>query len=99
MNTEGMSDLKRKMVEDKEAELKQINLEMHQAYQANIRKSEELLHRILLGVRAEEDLYSLFMKACEAIGLMCGDSIFLSQVQEFCRGNYLSQRPAGDEEP
>lgn len=93
MNTEGMSDLKRKMVEDKEEELKQINLEMNQEYQANIRKSEELLHAILLGVRAEENLYSLFMKACEAIGLMCGDGIFASQVKEFAEGKYLAQRP------
>ena len=90
---EQMSDLKRKMVEDKQEELREINLEMHREYQKNIRLSEELLHQIVIGVKNEENLYTLFMKAAEAIGYTTGDGIFYSQVRAYTEGKYLDIRP------
>ena len=92
-----MSELKRKMVEEKQEELKEINLEMYREYQKNIRLSEELLHEIVIGVKNEENLYTLFLKAAEAIGYMTGDGIFFSQVRDYSEGKYLSIRPGSNQ--
>lgn len=63
-------------------------LEAYRHYQDNIRKSEQLQSEILKGIKAGEDVYSLFLKAAKAISLMTSNSVFYSQIEDDTRSIY-----------
>ena len=58
------------------------SLEVYRTYQENIKTSSALQTQILKGLKAGEDVYSLFLKAAKAISLMTSNSIFYSQAEE-----------------
>ena len=57
-------------------------IEVYKKYQANTVKSAQLQSEILKGAKAGEDIYSLFLKAAEAISIMTGNPLFYSTLQE-----------------
>lgn len=63
-------------------------LEMYGTYQENIRRSEQIQSEILKGAKAGEDIYSLFLKAVEAISRMTSNKLFLSQIEADLRSIY-----------
>lgn len=67
---------------EREQENRKREQEIYRDYQANIRRSEQLQTEIFKGLKAGEDIYSLFLKAAEAIGAMTGNSGFLPQIAE-----------------
>ena len=77
---EGLQGLQRKADQNK-AE-KDRNLEVYRTYQENIKRSEQLQTDILKGARAGEDIYSLFLKAVQAISCMTSNNAFYSQIEE-----------------
>ena len=76
---EGLGALQRKADQNK-AEIDR-NLEVYKTYQENIKKSSQLQTDILKGLKAGEDVYSLFLKAAKAISLMTSNSLFYSQAE------------------
>lgn len=77
---EGLQGLQRKADQNK-AEIDR-NLEVYRTYQENIKRSGQLQTDILKGARAGEDIYSLFLKAVQAISLMTSNPYFYTQLQE-----------------
>ena len=77
---EGLQGLQRKADQNK-AE-KDRNLEVYRTYQENIKRSEQLQTDILKGAIAGEDIYSLFLKAVQAISCMTSNKTFYSQLEE-----------------
>lgn len=66
-------------------------------YQQNIKTSSQLQTEILKGAKAGEDIYSLFLKAVQAISLMTSNSVFYSQLEGDIRAIYgrgLQEAPA-----
>ena len=60
------------------------NLEAFQVYKAHqeaIKKSECLQCEILKGVNTNEDITTLFLKACETISLITGTKEFNTQIK------------------
>jgi len=57
-------------------------------YQQNIKTSSQLQTEILKGVRAGEDIYSLFLKAVKVISLMTSNTVFYSQIEGDIRAIY-----------
>ena len=55
------------------------SLEVYRTYQENIKTSSTLQTQILKGLKAGEDVYSLFLKAAKAISLMTSNTVFYSQ--------------------
>ncbi len=92
-----MSELKRKMVEDKRKELADIKDEMYVVYQENLRDSQNLMNEIQLGLRDEANLFDLFMKAVKAISMMTGDTFFYAQMDKLCEGKYMDIRNKQDQ--
>ena len=76
---EGLGALQRKADQNK-AEIDR-NLEVYRTYQENIKRSGQLQTDILKGVQAGEDIYSLFLKAAQAISCMTSNKTFYSQVE------------------
>ena len=76
---EGLGALQRKADQNK-AEIDR-NLEVYRTYQENIKRSGQLQTDILKGARAGEDIYSLFLKAVQAISCMTSNKTFYSQVE------------------
>ena len=76
---EGLGALQRKADQNK-AEIDR-SLEVYRTYQENIKRSGQLQTDILKGVRAGEDIYSLFLKAVKAISCMTSNKTFYSQVE------------------
>ena len=76
---EGLGALQRKADQNK-AEIDR-NLEVYRTYQGNIKRSGQLQTDILKGVQAGEDIYSLFLKAVQAISCMTSNKTFYSQVE------------------
>ena len=76
---EGLQGLQRKADQNK-AEIDR-NLEVYRTYQENIKRSGQLQTDILKGVQAGEDIYSLFLKAVQAISCMTSNKTFYSQVE------------------
>ena len=76
---EGLGALQRKADQNKE-EIDR-NLEVYRTYQENIKRSGQLQTDILKGARAGEDIYSLFLKAVQAISCMTHNKTFYSQVE------------------
>ena len=77
---EGLQGLQRKADQNK-AEIDR-NLEVYRTYQENIKRSGQLQTDILKGARAGEDIYSLFLKAVQAISCMTSNKTFYSQLEE-----------------
>ena len=57
-------------------------------YQQNIKTSSQLQTEILKGLKAGEDVYSLFLKAAKAISLMTSNTLFYSQLEGDIRAIY-----------
>lgn len=72
----------------REREDHQRSLEAYRAYQENTKRSEQLQSEILKGIKAGEDVYSLFLKAAKAISLMTSNSVFYSQIENDTRSIY-----------
>ena len=80
----------------REAEDHKRTLEIYREHQTNTKKSEQLQAEILKGVKAGEDIYSLFLKAIEAISLMTANTCFRSQIEEDIHSIYgtgLHEKP------
>lgn len=76
---EGLGALQRKADQSK-AEIDR-NLEVYRTYQENIKRSGQLQTDILKGVQAGEDIYSLFLKAVQAISCMTSNNAFYTQTK------------------
>lgn len=57
-------------------------------YQKNIKLSGQLQTDILRGVKRGEDIYSLFLKAVQAISFMTSNTVFYSQLNDDIRAIY-----------
>lgn len=72
------------------------SLEVYRTYQENIKTSSTLQTQILKGLKAGEDVYSLFLKVAKAISLMTSNSVFYSQTEEDLKAIYgrgLQEKP------
>lgn len=72
------------------------SLEVYREYQENIKTSSTLQTQILKGLKAGEDVYSLFLKAAKAISLMTSNTLFYSQTEEDLKAIYgrgLQEKP------
>jgi len=76
---EGLQGLQRKADQNK-AEIDRT-AEVYRTYQENIKRSGQLQTDILKGARAGEDIYSLFLKAVQAISCMTSNKTFYSQLE------------------
>jgi uncharacterized membrane protein YccC len=79
---EGQQAKKLYLDAQREREDHQRSLEVYRTYQENIKTSSQLQTEILKGLKAGEDVYSLFLKAAKAISLMTSNSLFYSQIEE-----------------
>lgn len=83
-HTEGLEGQQAKKLfldTQREREDHKRSLEVYKTYQENIKKSSQLQTDILKGLKAGEDVYSLFLKAAKAISLMTSNSLFYSQAE------------------
>ena len=90
----GTFKLVKKAVESKNA--KEEALRICREHQQNTAKSQHLQSDILKGLKAGEDVYSLFLKAAKAISLMTSNSVFYSQTEEDLKAIYgrgLQEKP------
>lgn len=78
---EGQQAKKLYLDTQREREDRQRSLEVYRTYQENIKTSSHLQTEILKGLKAGEDVYSLFLKAAKAISLMTSNSLFYSQIE------------------
>lgn len=89
---EGQQAKKLYLDTQREREDRQRSLEVYRTYQENIKTSSHLQTEILKGLKAGEDVYSLFLKAAKAISLMTSNSLFYSQI-EAIYGRGLQHKP------
>jgi hypothetical protein len=80
--TEGLEGI-HKLQRQADAKKQDIDrsLSIYKEYQHNIIISSQLQTEILKGVKAGEDIYNLFLKACKAISLMTSNSVFYNQLE------------------
>lgn len=93
---EGQQAKKLYLDAQREREDHQRSLEVYRTYQENIKTSSHLQTEILKGLKAGEDVYSLFLKAAKAISLMTSNSLFYSQIEadiEAIYGRGLQHKP------
>lgn len=93
---EGQQAKKLYLDAQREREDHQRSLEVYRTYQENIKTSSQLQTEILKGLKAGEDVYSLFLKAAKAISLMTSNSLFYSQIEadiEAIYGRGLQHKP------
>ena len=93
---EGQQAKKLYLDAQREREDHQRSLEVYRRYQENTKTSEQLQTAILKGLKAGEDVYSLFLKAAKAISLMTSNSLFYSQAEAdliAIYGRGLQQKP------
>ena len=64
------------------------SLEICKEYQENIKKSSQLQTELLKGVQAGEDIYTLFLKATEALSKLINNSLFYEQIERDIRSVY-----------
>ena len=83
---EGINKLQREA--DRKKQDIDRSLAICREYQQNIKTSSQLQTEILKGVRAGEDIYSLFLKAVKAISLMTSNTVFYSQIEGDIRAIY-----------
>lgn len=74
-------------VDARQAE-KERNLQIYREYQENKRRAGHLKVEILKGLKAGEDINTLFLKACEAIGLMTSEKLFIKNVEADLKAIY-----------
>lgn len=67
---------------------KERALAVYREYQENIKRSGQLQTDILKGAKRGEDIYSLFLKAVQAISLMTSNTVFYSQLKDDIRAIY-----------
>lgn len=82
--TEGLEGQQAKQLyiqTQREQEAAKRSLEIYQGYQQNIKTSSQLQTEILKGLKAGEDVYSLFLKAAKAISLMTSNALFYNQTE------------------
>lgn len=72
----------------RERENRQRSLEVYKTYQENIKTSSQLQTDILKGLKAGEDVYSLFLKAVKAISLMTSNTVFYTQAEADLKAIY-----------
>ena len=85
---EGINKLQREA--DRKKQDIDRSLAICREYQQNIKTSSQLQTEILKGVRAGEDIYSLFLKAVKAISLMTSNTVFYSQLEGDIRAIYMN---------
>lgn len=93
---EGQQAKKLYLDTQREREDRQRSLEVYRTYQENIKTSSQLQTEILKGLKAGEDVYSLFLKAAKAISLMTSNRLFYSQIEadiEAIYGRGLQHKP------
>lgn len=61
---------------------------IYKEYQRNTKISSQLQTEIIKGVKAGEDIYFLFLKACKVISLMTSNPIFYSQLESDIKSIY-----------
>lgn len=83
---EGLGALQRKADQNK-AQIDH-SIEVYRKYQENTAKSGQLQTDILKGVRAGEDIHTLFLKAVKAISLMTSDTLFNDQIEADIKAIY-----------
>ncbi len=66
---------------DKAEQDHQRSIEVYRTYQENIKASSQLQSELLKGVKAGEDIYSLFLKAAKAISCMTSNTAFYNQLE------------------
>lgn len=64
------------------------SLEICKEYQENIKKSSQLQTELLKGVQAGEDIYTLFLKATEALSKLINNSLFYEQIERDIKSVY-----------
>lgn len=72
------------------------SLAIYKEYQQNTKTSSQLQNDILKGLKAGEDIYSLFLKATKAISLMTSNSVFYRETEENLKAIYgigLQEKP------
>ena len=96
---EGLQKLQRLADENKVE--KDRSLALYKEYQRNTLASAQLQANILKGIKAGENIYSLFLKAVKAISLMTDNSGFYDQVEAdvrtICGHGILYAPPLQDE--
>lgn len=93
---EGQQAKKLYLDTQREREDHQRSLEVYRAYQENIKASSQLQTEILKGLKAGEDVYSIFLKAAKAISLMTSNTVFYSQIEADIQAIYgrgLQEKP------
>lgn len=87
--TEGLQGIGRlqREADQNKAEKDRI-LAIYQEYQRNIASSGQLQTEILKGAKAGEDIYSLFLKAVQAISLITSNTHFYSQLEADIKSIY-----------
>ena len=81
--TSGLKDnaLLQRQADANKAELEQARA-VYKHYQSNIMKSSQLQNEILKGLKLGQDVYTLFLKAVEAVSLMTSDTTFYKIAKE-----------------
>lgn len=75
-------EVKQKMAEDQTAAV-------YRKYQENIKKSEVLKGKILLGAMHGENVHKLLLQAAECIGLLTGDnSVYATNMKTYILKSY-----------
>lgn len=72
------------------------SLAIYKEYQQNTKTSSQLQNDIFKGLKAGEDIYSLFLKATKAISLMTSNSVFYRETEENLKAIYgigLQEKP------
>ena len=57
-------------------------------YLDNVCETDELQTQILMGIKAGEDFYHLFLKAAKAVSLLTSNVQFYDQIKRDCRSMY-----------
>ena len=65
----------------READARQRAAAVYRTYQENIKATELLQAEILKGIKAHEDIYTLFLKASKALSLTISNREFYKQIE------------------
>ena len=86
-NLQGIPPILQRQADANGAE-KERTLAIYREYQENTRRSGQLQTEILKGVKLGEDIYSLFLKAVQAVSLMTSNTVFYNQISEDIKAIY-----------
>ena len=92
-NTEAMAqraENSRNLLNDvkKGGEVAEMSARICREYLDNVSATDELQAQILMGIKAGEDFYHLFLKAAKAVSLMTSNPQFYNQIKRDCRSIY-----------